>query len=76
MPFGLCNATATFQRPMTKVLANVAQKYGNIVLCYVDDILIATRTEEQHLEQLQSCVYGSSRSNLKLKAAKCRLFDI
>ena len=75
MPFGLCNATATFQRLMTKVLANVAQKYGNIVLCYVDDILIATRTEEQHLEQLRAVFTAVRAANLKLKAAKCRLFD-
>ena len=57
------------------MLANVAQKYGNIVLCYVDDILIATRTEEQHLEQLRAGFTAVRAANLKLKAAKCRLFD-
>ena len=75
MLFGLCNATATFQRLMTKVLANVAQKYGNIVLCYVDDILIATRTQEQHLQQLRAVLSACRAANLKLKAAKCKLFD-
>ena len=75
MPFGLCNATATFQRLMTKVLTNVAQKYGNIVLCYVDDILIATRTQEQHLQQLRAVFTACRAANLKLKAAKCKLFD-
>ena len=75
MPFGLCNATATFQRLMSKVLASVAQHYGNIVLCYVDDILIATKTEQQHLEQLRAVFGAVRRANLKLKAAKCKLFD-
>ncbi len=50
MPFGLCNATATFQRLMNRVLEGVPQSYGNVVLCYVDDILIATTTIEQHIE--------------------------
>ena len=44
IPFGLCNATATFQRLMTKTIGQISCKYGNLVLCYVDDILIATNT--------------------------------
>ena len=41
----------------------------------MDDILIATRTEEQHLEQLRAVLTAVRAANLKLKAAKCRLFD-
>ena len=37
MPFGLCHATATFQRRMAHALTSVTKKYGNLVLCYVDD---------------------------------------
>ncbi len=47
MPFGLCNATATYQRLMDMVLSGIKQEYGNVVICYVDDILIAIRTLEQ-----------------------------
>ena len=36
MPFGLCNATATFQRLMAHALIGVTKKYGNLVMCYVD----------------------------------------
>ena len=43
MPFGLCNAVATFQRMMNQVLASVREKWGDQVLCYVDDVLIATQ---------------------------------
>ena len=42
MPFGLCNATATFQRLMAHALIGVTKKYGNLEMCYVDDVVIAT----------------------------------
>ena len=44
MPFGLCNATATFQRLMAHALIGVTKKNGNLVMCYVDDVVIATPT--------------------------------
>ena len=33
MPFGLCNATATFLRLMAQALTRVTKKYGNLVMC-------------------------------------------
>ena len=44
MPFGLCNATATFQRLMNIILHAEDSRLGNLELCYVDDALIATKT--------------------------------
>ena len=52
MPFGLSNATATFQRLMAQALTNVTKKYGNLIMCYVDDVVIATPTLEDHIERL------------------------
>ena len=52
MPFGLCNATATFQRMMAQALTRVKKKYGNLVMCYVDDVVIATPTLEDHFDRL------------------------
>ena len=75
MPFGLCNATATFQRLMSKVLKSVSNRYGNLVLCYVDDILIATRTVEEHIQRLREVFQCLRRAGLKLKASKCKLLD-
>ena len=75
MPFGLCNATATFQRLMTRTIGHLTSKYGNLVLCYVDDILIATSTIEEHLERLDEVFMCLARAGLKLKAAKCKLME-
>ena len=49
MPFGLCNGTATFQRLMAQALTSVTKKYGNLIMCYVDDVVIATPTLEDHI---------------------------
>ena len=40
MPFGLCNAMATFQRMMAQALNRVTKKYGNLVMCYVDGVVV------------------------------------
>ena len=42
MPFGLCKATVAFQRLIAQALIIVTKKYGNLVMCYVDDVVIAT----------------------------------
>ena len=52
MPFGLCNATATFQRLMAQALTGVTKKYGNLLMCYVDDLVIATPTLKDHSDWL------------------------
>ncbi|CAK1581984.1 unnamed protein product [Parnassius mnemosyne] len=63
MPFGLCNAPATFERLMELVLTGLI---GDACLVYLDDIIIVGRTFEEHLQNL--CV------NLKLSPKKCSLF--
>ena len=69
MPFGLCNAAATFQRLMNRLLQAVEQAYGNLVLCYVDDILIATVTKNQHLARMEETFACPKKAALKLKAS-------
>ena len=58
MPFG--NATATFQRLMAQALTRVTKKYRNFVMCYVDDVVIATPTLEDHIDRLDE-VFGCMR---------------
>ena len=47
MPFGLCNAPATFQLVMQKVLAGLEWKKCFV---YLDDILVASKTFEETFE--------------------------
>ena len=73
MPFGLCNATATFQRLMAHALIGVTKKYGNLVMCYVDDVVIATPTLEDHIERLDEVFACLKRTGLKCKPSKCEI---
>ena len=73
MPFGLCNATATFQRLMAQALTRVTKKYGNLVMCYVDDIVIATPTLEDHIDRLDEVFGCMKRAGLKFKPSKCEI---
>jgi hypothetical protein len=75
MPFGLCNATASFQRLMNKALVSVSNRHGNLVLCYIDDVLIATSTVEEHLIRLQEVFQCLRNAGLKIKASKCQFFE-
>ena len=73
MPFGLCNATATFQRLMAQALTSVTKKYGNLIMCYVDDVVIATPTLEDHIERLEELFSCMKQAGLKCKPSKCEI---
>ena len=73
MPVGLCNATATFQRLMAQALTRVTKKYGNLVMCYVDDVVIATPTLEDHIDRLDEVFGCMKRAGLKCKPSKCEI---
>ena len=70
LPFGLCNAPATFSRLMDKTLAGLA---WSICLYYLDDIIVFSKTWEEHLERLATVFEWLREANLKLGAAKCTL---
>ena len=73
MPFGLCNATATFQQLMAQALTSVTKKYGNLIMCYVDDVVIATPTLEDHIERLDEVFTCMKHAGLKCKPSKCEI---
>jgi hypothetical protein len=57
MPFGLTNATSTFMRLMNEVLHLFI---GKFMMVYFDDILIYTKSLDEHIEHLRA-VFGSLR---------------
>ena len=71
--FGLCNATATFQRLMTQALTRVTKKYENLVMCYVDDVVIATPTLADRINRLDEVFDCMERAVLKCKPSKCEI---
>ena len=70
MPFGLCNAPATFQRLMESVLAGLARSSCTV---YLDDILVIGKSFGEHLQNLRSVFARLREAGLRLKPKKCRL---
>lgn len=71
MPFGLMNAPATFQRLMDQVFYDVTWKF---VLVYMDDIIIYSRTIEEHCNHLERVLQLLIEAGLKLNPDKCDFF--
>ncbi|MCP3857990.1 MAG: RNA-directed DNA polymerase, partial [Actinomycetia bacterium] len=71
MPFGLCNAPATFCRLMEKVLADIC---WSKCLVYLDDVLSFGRDFTEALWNLRLILERFRRANLRLKPKKCELF--
>ena len=70
MPFGLCNAGATFQRLMDLLMAGITYK---ICLVYLDDIIIFSRDMKQHMQRCKIVFQRLREAGLKLKVSKCNL---
>ncbi|GBM28171.1 Retrovirus-related Pol polyprotein from transposon 17.6 [Araneus ventricosus] len=72
MPFGLCNAPATFERLMETVLRGLSSK---ACLVFLGDIIIVGRTFEEHLNNLRKVFQRLQNANLKITPKKCRFFQ-
>lgn len=72
MPFGLCNAPATFERLMEHVLKGLHWK---ACLVYLDDIIVMGKTFDEHLKNLEDVFKRISAAGLKLSVKKCSLFQ-
>ena len=72
MPFGLCNAPATFQRLMQVVLSGLE---WDSCFVYLDDILIASETFDEHIRHLREVFERLRKASLKLKPNKCLILQ-
>ena len=71
MPYGLSNVPATFQRLMQNCLGELNLTYA---LIYLDNVIIYSRTKEEHLTRLRAVFERFRESGLKLKPSKCNFF--
>ena len=68
MPFGLANAPDVFSQVMSIVLDGME----TFAMVYLDDIMVFSRSPEQHFEHLQRVFNRLNRHVLKLKQSKCQ----
>ena len=71
MPYGLCNAPATFQCLMQNCLGELNLTYA---LVYLDDVIVFSKTEDEHLVHLHTILERFMENGLKLKPSKCNFF--
>ena len=68
MPFGLKNAGATYQRLMTKIFKPLI---GDIIEVYIDDVVVKSKTRDEHAQYLQKVFHLLRKYGMKLNPAKC-----
>ncbi|CAI7877544.1 unnamed protein product [Closterium sp. NIES-54] len=67
MPFGLCNAPATFQAEMNHILRNLLDE---CVVVYLDDILIYSKNMKEHVEHLRKVFEILRKNKFYVKLSK------
>ena len=69
VPFGLAQAPTYFQHLMNQVLDNCS-----FAMTYLDDIIIFSETEEEHLSHIEEIFRRLEAADLKMKRSKCDFF--
>ena len=68
LPFGMSGAPGTFQRFVQRLFS---EKLFEILLIYLDDLLVFSETFEEHLQHLDYVLTTTEKHGLKLKPSKC-----
>ena len=71
LPFGLTIAPSTFM----KVINGIFSKYSDFVLVYIDNILIFSKTKEEHLQHLKTVLQLLRKHQLYAKLSKCNFLQ-
>jgi hypothetical protein len=71
MPFGLKNAQATFQRYMDSMVQEMKQQGAKGVDAYVDNIILSSKSYEEHLNTLQIVLSVLDSHHISLRKDKC-----
>src|SRR5271167_1307513 len=72
MPFGLCNAPAMFQAFMNDIFRDLLD---TCVVVYLDDILVYSRTPEEHEKHLRIVLERLKKNQLRSQVHKCRFLQ-
>ena len=72
MAFGLCNAPATYQRLMQDMFRD---ELFRVLIVYLDDILVYSKTVDEHIERLEMVFQKLQQHGLRLELRKCAFFQ-
>lgn len=72
MPFGLKNAPSIFQRCVDDILRPYIAKFAYV---YIDDVLIFSNSEEEHMEHINIIVKALHDANMKISSEKSHFFS-
>lgn len=71
MPFGLKNAPSIFQRCVDDILRPYIGKFAYV---YIDDVLIFSETEEEHMEHVNTIINALHDAHMKISSEKSHFF--
>lgn len=71
VPFGLSSATAA----LVRALQHILNPFEHFCLSYIDDILIYSKDEQEHIEHIEIILQKLDEAGLKLNLEKCQFFQ-
>ena len=71
MPFGLKNAPSEFQN----IMNDIFNPFTEFIIVYIDDVLIFSKTNDQHFKHLQYLLHIIEKNGLAISASKMLLFQ-